>query len=430
MLNEMQALEICEKALKKATADAALITVKGMDAATTRFADNVITQNVRKSDAAISVWCAYGQSQGEAETNKLTDDALAQVVQRAQAAARVAPPDPEYMPPIAADENAKFKKVQGWFDATAACDPLARAEAIRDAAQPIQSQGYRLSGAFSSEAGFHAIANSAGLRAYYRGTSAEIHTTVLGAEGTGWAQKTSSNLADIDAREVAAEAFEIARLAQKPQDVAPGRYPVILRPAAVWEMIPWQMICDAKATDEGRTFLRDKLGQKICGENITIRSDAADANCPARPFQNDGMSAPTLAWVERGVLNHLSTSRFWAKKQGREATGRPTNVIFDGSKKTVEEMIATMERGILVTRFWYIRVVDPMRSLLTGMTRDGLFWIENGRIARPLTQMRFNESVLECLNRVEELGRCERVENTWCPALKIRDFNFTSGTKF
>jgi predicted Zn-dependent protease len=234
----------------------------------------------------------------------------------------------------------------------------------------------------------------------------------------------------VDTGDATAEATEVAETAQDPVDVSPGSYTVILRPAAVQEMFAHAMICDAKATDEGRTFLRDKLGERVCGENVTIRSDPADLRCPGSPYQGSGLASKTMAWVERGVLKSLAVSRYWGKKTGRTVTGGPANLIFDGGEADLDTMIASTERGLLVTRFWYIRDVDPMRCLRTGMTRDGLFLIEGGKIVRAVKQLRFNECVPEALSRVETLGRQERIGSCLVPTLKIRDFRFTSGTTF
>ena len=195
-------------------------------------------------------------------------------------------------------------------------------------------------------------------------------------------------------------------------------------------MLPWYMVCDAKATDEGRTFLRGKLGQTVCSERIALRSDPLDPRCPGSPFVGDGLAAEPVYWVRHGVLENLCRSRYWAQKTGLPPSRGPTNLILDGGDASLQELVAGTDHGILVTRFWYIRVVDPMTSLLTGMTRDGLFLIEGGRVTRSLKQLRFNEKVLTALSNVEALGRPERLEGCLVPTLKIRDFTFSSTTRF
>jgi predicted Zn-dependent protease len=429
-VKDSQALEILEKVLSFAGADEVTATLSGGSGAVTRFADNAITQNIGRTDHVLAVSCAYGSRHASATTNRLLDEALEAVVERAEAAARVSPPDPEYMPPVEATEAAKYPTVESWFEETAKFSPEARAEGIAWAAKEVGSRGFRLSGAFTTSDSFFALANSAGLRAFHRSTMAEIHATVLGETGSGWSQKIDNNADDVHVEQVTFEALEIAAKAQNPVDTEPGKYTVILRPVAVVEMLPHYMICDAKATDEDRTFLRGKLGKKVCGDNITIRSDPTHPRCPGMPFQYDGLVSPSLCWVRNGVLESLATSRYWGKKTGRKPTGYPTNVIMDGGDTTLDQMIASTEEGFLVTRFWYIRYVDPMECLLTGMTRDGLFLIRDGRIDRPIKNLRFNESVPGVLGRVEALGPSERAEWGFVPPLKIRDFSFTSTTKF
>ncbi len=434
-MKESQALDILEKVLGFADAEAVEAVITGGPDASTRFADNLITQNVQTSDTTLNVMCAYGQSHGSASTNGLSEESLKSLIQRAQAIAKVSPPDPEYMPPVEPGETEKYPGVDAYFEKTASFAPLEKAQQISSAAATVKAKGLRLSGAYSTEDSFIAVANSAGLRAYHRETRGEIHTTVLGADGSGWAEKIAPSVEDISVEEVVSTALDIAKKAQDPADPEAGKYTVIMSPAAIGELLMFLFWggFDAKAADEGRTFMRGKLGQKVAGENITIRSDPAEPRCPSQPFLGDGLVAPRLSWIEKGVTGNLAYSRFWAAKKGKEATGNPTNIIMDGGGATVDEMIASTKKGLLITRFWYIRTVDPMVPLVTGMTRDGLFLIENGKVTRPLKNMRFNDNPLDLLSRVEALGRPERTGeyvDMLVPPLAVRDFNFTSTTKF
>lgn len=430
MMDEYQATEVFEQALSFADAEAVEAFLGGAREGVTRFADNAITQNVERNDLGLTVSCAYGSQHAAASTNDLSEDSIKAVVERAQAAAKMNPPDPEYVPPVPPGERDRHQQVGGYHHTTRDAGPDARAVPVSRIAHLVRARKFRVSGAFSCGERFFSMANSRGLRAYYPSTLAETHVTVLGENGSGWAQKVANNIENIDLSQVGAEAIRIAGSAQNPAEVPPGKYTVILRAAAVEELIPRAMVCDAKATDEGRTFLRGKLGEQVCGENITIRSDPGDARCPELPFQWDGLASPKLAWIEKGLLKNLATSRYWAKKTRRQPIGWPTNLILEGGDATLEEMIGSTERGLVVTRFWYIRDVEPMESLVTGMTRDGLFLVENGRVTRPVKNLRFNESVLGVLGRVEALGPCERVGSALVPIIKVRDFRFTSATKF
>jgi len=434
-MNQSQALEILERVLKLASAETVLASLSGSTSSTTRLADNAITQNIRCARTGLHVECAYGQSHGGASTDDLSQEALAAAVQRAQAIAKVSPPDPEYMPPVEAAEARKYAPVRAYCESTARLSPMAKAEQLAAAARNVQAKDLRLSGAYSNEASFQALANSAGLRAYHSQTDAGLHATVLGASGSGWAEKLANDTAAIQVADVAGKALAIAQQAENPQPLEAGKYDVVMSPAAAAEMLifAFWLGFEAKAADEERSYLRGKLGQKVFGDNITIRSEPANARCPGSPFREDGLASPTLPWVERGVVRNLCYSRFWAKKQGKQPTGWPANLLMDGGSTTAEQMVTSIERGLLITRFWYIRHVDPMVPTLTGMTRDGLFLIEKGKVVRPVQHMRFNENMVDMLNRVELLGPAERTGEyapMLVPTLKVKNFNFTSTTKF
>ena len=430
MLTEADALSIVDAALAAAEGDSATVSLHGGNGGSTRFADNVITQSVQRSNTAISLSCAFGARHGSASTNDLSQEGLQRAAASAAEAARVAPADPEYVPPIRPDEAGPYTDVPAWCEQTALCEPADRARPLAGWTERLAGQGYRLSGALATGASISAFGNSNGVRVSFRSTHADVHATVLGENGSGWAQATATAVADLRAHEAVARAFGVAGKAQRPTAVEPGLYTVVLSPAAVANLIPYTMIRDAKATDEGRTFLRGKLGQRICAPCVTLRSDPAEPLCPGPPYGAGGLAQQPVLWIENGVLRNLVTSRFWARKTGRPPLPFPPNLIIAGTDVTLDELIAGTDRGILVTRFWYIRNVDAMRSLVTGMTRDGLFLIQDGRVTRPLLNLRFNVSVLECLQGVETVGSCERVGGCLVPAMKIRDFNFTSVTRF
>jgi len=411
-----------------------VVSVGGGTRSATRFADNRITQNVQGQSVSVSVECAFGQSHGSASTNDLSDESLKGVVERAQASARVSPPDPEYMLPVDAAEADQYPQADCYAPATAEHDPMAKAECIAAMAERTAARDLRLSGIYTTASGFSALANSAGLRAYHRSTKAEVRASVLGANSSGWAQQQANDVTELDPADVAERALAIAVKGRNPADSEAGKYTVVLHPEGVSEMLLMMMTgFDAKGTDEGRTFMREKLGTKICGDAITIRSDPTDPRCPVGPFQGGGLAARKLTWVDRGVAKNLFYSRYWAKKKNVEPTGRPCNILMDGGDSSIQEMVASTERGLLITRFWYIRFIDPMVPSLTGMTRDGVFRIEDGEVVGPMKNMRFNENVPDVLSRVEALGTPQRVgfyAPMLLPPIKVRDFNFGSTTKF
>jgi predicted Zn-dependent protease len=433
-MKESTAREIVERALSYADAEHVEIGLNVGAQAVTRLADNLITQNVSKDDIAVQARVAFGKSHGSAVTSDLSEDALRALLERAQSIARLSPADEEYMPPLGAEEAKKYLPVDSYHQATADYQPLEKAKALSAAASKVAARKLRLSGAYRNGDDYFAMGNSRGLRAFHRSTIAEAHMSVLGENGSGWAESMANDNAQIDINRVVMTAMDIAERSAEPQELAAGKYDLIIPPAAVSEMLGFMLGgLDAKATDQGRTFLRGKLGKKVCGENITIRSNPADPRCPSSPFQGGGQASQAIDWIRDGVLANLAYSRFWAGKQGRQSTGWPSNIIMEGSDTGIDEMVAKTERGIVATRFWYIRFVDPMVPSITGMTRDGLFLVENGKVTRPIKNMRFNESLLDLLSRVETVGKVERT-GEWLPmlvpALKVNDFNFTSTTKF
>jgi len=433
-MNEARAYETISRVLRLSRAPSTYVGMGADQGSATRLADNVITQNVRSEGAWLSVECAWGRKHGSASTNDLSDGSLKDVVRRAEEIAKASPPDPEFMPLIGRDEAKKYLETRRWFPRTLELTPLDKARHLVAAVRKVKSRGLRVSGAYSTSGWIYAIGNSAGLRGFTRSTSAEIHLTALGKAGSGWAQELAEDAGEMDPVRVAAEAADIGARAQKPSDLPAGKYTVIMRPAATAELLSFLIYgLDAKATDEGHTFMRGKLGKKVFGGNFTLRSDPADPRCPGGPFHGDGMATRAIDWIRNGTVENLAYSRYWAKKKNKKPTWGPENVIVDGEGKAVDEMIASTERGLLITRFWYIRTVDPMVPSVTGMTRDGLFLIENGRIKRPVKNMRFNENLVDMLNRVEATGEPQKA-GEWSgflvPALQVRDFNFTSTTKF
>jgi len=397
---------------------------------TTRMADNIITQNVRQDGRWLSVTCAFGKKHGSVSTSDLSRDAIRGAVRRAEEIARVTRPDPEHMPPLGRAEMRKYVPSTSDVSATLAATAGQVARDLARAAREVGKMKLRLSGAMSAGGSVWAIGNSAGLRACHRSTNAEVHMTALGGDGSGWAQETSHDIADVNAGRAAAEAARIAVLARHPKDLAPGNYTVIMKPAAAAELLMFALWpFDAKAADEGHSYLRGKLGKKVFGSNFTVRSDHTDPRSPDSPFGGDGLARRPMHWVRNGVVENLVYSRFWAKKKRKAPTGWPPNHIVEGDGTSVDAMIASTEHGLLITRFWYVRYIDSMLPTATGMTRDGLFLIRNGRIAGPVRQMRFNVNTTGVLNSIEMTGTPERA---WMvvPALKVRDFSFTSGTRF
>jgi predicted Zn-dependent protease len=306
-------------------------------------------------------------------------------------------------------------------------------EAAKSAASDIFVAGY-----LEANAQTIAVANSAGLFAYHRTTDAALSVTARTRDGTGsgWASAGSRDWGTVDPTALGRSAAQKAAASRNPQALEPGAYTAVLEPQAVNDLIPLlvEEALSARAADEGRSAFSKpagatRIGEKVVDDRVTLYSDPADANLRAMPFDREGLPIRRTVWIEDGVLRNLSYTRFWAQKQGKPPTGAPLlgGLALAGGNRSTEDLIAGCARGILVTHFFYIRSLDPRTVLQTGLTRDGVFLIENGKIVRPLKNFRWNESPLLMLNRLEEIGRPEpTAAGRMMPALRVRGFNFTS----
>jgi predicted Zn-dependent protease len=438
VLSREAAHALCEKMVKTSRADSINVTVNSGLATNIRFAANQMSTAGSVVDVQVAVQSSYGLKHAVVTTNDLADDALVRTVREAERLAKLAPDDPEAMPEL---DPQQYMKVNAWFDQTANASAAERAKVARTALDPARKMGdVDAAGFLVVNAGMTAIANQKELFAYHRATSANYQLTVRTRDGTGsgWAAADHPDWAQIDFAAVASRAIDKARASIKPQKVEPGRYTVILEAQAVGDLI--QLVgnyTDARTSDEGRSpFVKqgggNKIGEKIVDNRVTLFSDPADAQLLAQPFDGEGFPISRQVWIENGVLKQLYYSRFWAKKQGKQPTGAPSSIKMSGGTASIDEMIRGTERGILVTRLWYLREVDPRTILYTGLTRDGTFLIENGKVSRSAQNFRFNDSPLFMLNNLEAIGRAERLAGTEqggaivMPSLKVRDFNFTS----
>lgn len=438
MLTREQAMAIVEKAVKMSKADAVDVQVNTYTQGNIRFADNQVSTAGATTDAQLGIQSAFGPKHAVVTTNDLSDDAIKRAVEQSERLARLAPDDPEAMPQLGSQQ---YTPVNSYFESSASLMADDRAKAALIALEMARKAGdVKAAGYLVNSAGALAIGNSTGMFAYHRSTNVNYTLTARTTDGTGsgWAAADHADWAQIDARRVAETAVQKARLSQKPVALEPGRYTVILEPQAVGDLV--QLIAnyaDARSADEGRSpFVKqgggNKVGEKIVDERVTIFSDPADPQLLGRPWDFEGMPLGRQVWIENGVLKQLIYSRFWAKKQGKTPTGGPSTFKMAGGTQSVEDLIKGTTRGILVTRLWYLREVDPRTVLYTGLTRDGTFLVENGKITKSLRNFRFNESPLFLLNNIEALGRPERLAGTEqggdvvMPSIKARDFNFTS----
>jgi len=410
----------------------------------TRFANNIIHQNVAERGRWLSVRVQLGQKTGRVTTNRFEEAAIQSAVDQALALAKAAEPNPDLLP-LAEPET--IAAVSRCYNATADATPEQRASGVTEAIRLVESAGQTAAGIYSTEHDAYGLFNSRGLAAYHAETMARFSITVMAEDSSGWAKISSTDRDRIVPVELARRASQKASASKTPDELPPGKYPVILEPAAVLDLVG-QIFGDFSATaiNDKRSFLTDRLGQPLFGTNINIDDDVYHPMQSGSPFDGEGVSRKRLKLVEAGVPREIAYSRANAHKAGVAPTGHgfalpneigemPMNIVIQGGDTSLDKMIASTERGILVTRLWYIREVDPYEKIMTGMTRDGTFLVEAGEIVRGLRNFRFNQSVVELLKNVESLSPAVRASGEEAfdmvvPAIKAHEFNFTEVTRF
>lgn len=439
-LSRDDARALAERVLRMSRAEQARVTINSGAVGNTRFAENQISTSGDVTDTRVTVTSAFGRNVASSTTNRLDDESLRSAVQTSERLAPLSPENPEYMGELEAMAVPERNAV---FASTAELSAEARARAAaevtsRAAASSLISTGYTV-----HSTGSAAVMTTRGQFAYQASSNANFSTTVRTPDGTGsgWAGTGFFDWNDLDAAALATRAIEKAGLSREPRDVEPGRWTTILEPTAVANMVGLMMgSLSARSADEGRSFFSrpgggNRIGDSFLDDRVTIWSDPMDPRLFSAPFNGEGLPNQREMWVENGVLGSLAYNRFWADRQGREPTGFVSGYYMEGGDATLDDMIRSTERGLLVTRFWYIRGVDPRTILYTGLSRDGTFMIENGRVAYPVKNLRWNESPVFMLNNVEMMGRPVRVSPSessglssavHVPPLKVREFTFTS----
>jgi len=438
VLSRDDARALTSRVLSFSSADQTRVTIVSERSGNTRFADGSISTSGTNHDTSVTVTVTFGRRRASSSTNVLDDASLRRTVDLASRLAQLAPEDPELMPELGPQ---KYTAVEAFVAATADLDAEARAEAIGRAIGAATAAGKPAGTIFSAgylEANTRAIAvaTSNGLFAYHRTTEADFSVTARTPDGTGsgWAHGGARDWSAVDPEAIGRVAAQKAVASRNPQEIAPGLYMAVLEPQAVNDLIPLLAgALNARNADEGRSAFSKpgggtRIGEKVADDRVTLYSDPADAGLLGQPFDPDGLPLRRMVWIEKGILKNLAYSRFWAQKQGKEATGFPFGgLALVGGTGSTDELIAGCARGILVTHFFYIRALDPRTVLQTGLTRDGAFLIEDGRVTRPLKNFRWNESPLLMLNRLEDIGRPEpTAAGRLMPALRVRDFNFSS----
>jgi PmbA protein len=463
MLTIDQAADLFDRINKLSSADETEVLFSGGSFALTRFANNTIHQNVADENHFVSVRTVFGGRTARASTNRFDDDSLRRVVESSEALARVQHPDPDLLPMPDSREAAgsadKCAFPSRHFAETAAITPQLRAGGVKKIVDIAQKHKLTTAGIFSSSESVEGIFNSRGLSSWHTQTLAEVSITMQGADSSGWQKANSPDITNLDPLSQAETAAKKALDSAHPGEIPPGKYTVILEPSAALDIVGF-MFWDysGMAILDQRSFLTGRIGSQLFGENITIWDDVAHPLQTGSAFDGEGMRRLRVPLVENGVVKRVVYARATAERMKRsehkdeagpiETTGHgfplpnetgemPLNIVFAAPQdpQTLSEMIASTERGVLVTRLWYIREVDPYEKMLTGMTRDGTLLIENGQVRQGVRNLRFNESLIHMLSNVEAMSvplrSCgEESFDMVVPAMKIRDFNFTEVTKF
>jgi predicted Zn-dependent protease len=437
ILSESEAKALCQKVLSYSKADECEINILGEERGNLRYARNEVSTSGSLINQNLQVQSSFGKRVGIATIDEFSDESFEKVVRRSEELARLAPENPEFVSVL---EPQTYVKSSGFFESTAGINPDKRAEAVAKSLELSRAQNLTAAGFLDNQKGYSAMMNSKGLFAYYPSTSVNFSLTVRtpDGKGSGYIARGYSDVNKLDTAAATKIAIQKSLGSVEAKALEPGKYTVILEPTAAAVLLENIFFnFDARSADEGRSFLskpggKSKIGEKIVDERVNIYSDPTNPDLPASPWAGDGMAIDKINWIEKGVVKNLIYSRYWAQKNNVKAVPSPTNVIMEGGTATMEEMIKSTKQGILVTKLWYIREVDPQTLLLTGLTRDGTFYIENGVIKHPIKNFRFNESPVIMLNNLETLGKSERVVSTesdrnyLIPPMKIREFTFSS----
>ena len=443
LLTEQEARELTKKLLSYVKADDAVVTVASENYSHLRFAANAFTTSGARENTTANVVVWIDRKRGSSSANEVDDESLKAIVAEAQELARISPVDREYLPTLGPQT---YQPVSGYVESTSNISLQDRAREINDVIARCEKAGVIGAGFHQARGSATASATRNGNFNYSRSSLVSLSTTARTPDGgsSGYFLRNHFDVAKLDAKRVAGEAVRKALESRQPRTLEPGVYPAILEPQAVADLLSgFAFGFDARSADEGRSPFsaaggKTKVGQQIFDDRISVYSDPWNAELPGAQAAQGGMPAEKIYLVRNGVLENLIYSRYWAKQKNKQPTPGPVNNIMESSQRpaSMEEMIKATDRGILLGRFWYIRSVDPRTALQTGLTRDGIWYIENGRIQYPVKNFRFNQSIMQLLapGNVEMIGPSERVgsaeaqggASALLPALKVREFHFTS----
>ena len=431
ILQQERAIALVEETIKKSSAEGVVVSLNSGEESLSRYSENQITQNITCTKFNLTVTSYFGKRSASASTTELDIDAIAQTIQRSQDLAKIAPEDPEWVPLL--DPQIYDQQPPAFDISTATCSPLKRGEIIQRLCNSSAKAGVEASGTLSTEAGLFVIGNSKGLLASNRTTEANFGLTIRVENGSSWSERTAWGIDQIPVESIAEQLIDRAFAARNPRDIKPGIYPVIFDSAAFADLLNWVIWnLDARAADEGRSFMSNnngegnRLGEPMFSSLVQVNRDRAHPLLQTSPFFSDGLSNNYLDIIKDGIPNILSYSRYWAQQKGKSPTGYLFPIVMNGSSQNLTDLIAQTERGILVNRVWYTNYVNPKTLEITGMTRDGTFWLEDGKIAYPIKNLRFNQKLPEMMRDIDALTTVERYGNSVVPGARVKAFNFSS----
>jgi predicted Zn-dependent protease len=437
LLNEDEALSIVESAIAQSQAEGVFVSLDASESSLSRFSENQISQNIAKNKFNLTITSYFGKRSASASTTEIDPEAISQTIRRAEDLARVAPEDPEWVPLL--EPQVYENRLPAFDSETAMLAPLARGEIVERVCALCNKANANGSGTLSTSASVRAIGNSLGLRGFNRSTESDFSVTARLKNGSSWGNRTAFAIASLPITEITERVIEKAIASCNPRKIQPGVYPVVFDAAAFASLLFWVIWnLDARSADEGRSFMSrhdeggnpsgNRLGEAMFSPLVQVRRNAAHPLLQAGTFFDDGLSNSDREIIKDGVVQTLSYSRYWAQEKGKQPTGSLSPIVMEGSDRDISELIAQTERGILVNRSWYVRYVNLRTLEVTGMTRDGTFWIEDGKIAYPIGNLRFNQCLPDMLRDIEAVSSVQRFHGSVVPGVKVKAFNFSSAT--
>ncbi|MGB2694696.1 MAG: TldD/PmbA family protein [Dehalococcoidia bacterium] len=445
MLGENELRNLADRALAMSQADQTEVVIFAPHSALTRFANNYIHQNVEQQDVDVRVRAVLGKKIGVASSNDISDEGLKSLVERAVMLARHQKTNPDFQ---SLPSPKPVPHIEAFVERTARTGPEERAAVVGTICNAASSAGLTAAGAFRIATAEMAVANSLGVFAYHRDTMADINTVVMSEAGSGHAERVTIDVGEIDGVAIAKEAVDKAQRNVDQIEIEPGEYDVVFQEYAVADILDFfgYLSFGAQAYQEKRSFMAGRLGERVMGENVTIWDDGFSTESMPNPFDFEGVPKQRVTFVDKGIAREVVWDTYTAGKEGRESTGHalpagntfgpiPANMFLANGDATIDEMVASTKRGVFVSRFWYTRPVHPLNVVVTGMTRDGTFLIEDGKITSPVRNLRFTQSYLDAMNRVEAIGKtsmlCQAIVGvSRVPALKISKWSFTGVSEY